>query len=224
VSIAEAIRARDPSVLPSRRDEAWRWSDLRGLIRQIPPPSPKAEPWPWAAAISGVVDEVLTVVNGRGDTDLAVPDGETQVVGWRFLSATAATAHAAEAWLTVGRGASLTLVETHEGAEAGYLSDLALHIRLLEGASLERIVICEEHPEGVSVVHAEAQLAPRARFRQTVLTTGARRQRIETRLHHPGHGAEVRLDGVYLLEDQRHADLTTLVRHEGVGGATSQLA
>jgi Fe-S cluster assembly protein SufD len=56
-----------------------------------------------------------------------------------------------------------------------------------------------------------------------VLTTGARRQRIETRVNHPGAHANVRLDGVYILENQRHADQTTVVTHGGVDGITSQL-
>jgi Fe-S cluster assembly protein SufD len=33
----------------------------------------------------------------------------------------------------------------------------------------------------------------------------------------------VRLDGVYILEGQRHADQTTVVTHAGVDGVTSQL-
>ena len=176
-----------------------------------------------AAAVDhrqGLVDHAG---EGGGPADLSLGAGEARTVGWRFLSATPDTAYAAEAWISVGENARLTLVESHEGAAEGYLADVALHIRLADGASLERIVVCDDHPDGVSVVHAEAALGSHARFAQTVLTTGARRQRTETRLHHPGRGAEVRLDGVYLLDDRRHADLTTVVRHEGVGGATSQL-
>jgi len=56
-----------------------------------------------------------------------------------------------------------------------------------------------------------------------VITNGARRQRIETQVEHPGQGASVRLDGAYLLRDQRHADLTTVVTHAGRDGTTSQL-
>jgi Fe-S cluster assembly protein SufD len=52
---------------------------------------------------------------------------------------------------------------------------------------------------------------------------GARRQRLETRVAHPGGGATARLDGLYVLADQRHADITTVVTHEGVDGTTDQL-
>lgn len=66
-------------------------------------------------------------------------------------------------------------------------------------------------------------LAPGAQFAQTVLTSGARRQRIETRVRHPGAHAEVRLDSAYLLDGQRHADLTSVVTHGGLDGVTRQL-
>src|SRR5213079_2343273 len=62
-----------------------------------------------------------------------------------------------------------------------------------------------------------------ARFSQTILVAGARRQRFETWVTQPGQGATVRLDGVYLVGDRRHADITTVVEHEGRDGATSQL-
>ncbi|MDB5441911.1 MAG: SufBD protein, partial [Phenylobacterium sp.] len=35
--------------------------------------------------------------------------------------------------------------------------------------------------------------------------------------------AKLRLDGVYLLADKRHADLTTVVTHEGTDGVTMQM-
>ena len=60
-------------------------------------------------------------------------------------------------------------------------------------------------------LNAAVRLAPGASFNQTILTSGARRQRIETQVQHPGQGASVRLDGAYHHADQRHADLTTLV-------------
>lgn len=62
-----------------------------------------------------------------------------------------------------------------------------------------------------------------AAFSQTVLATGAKLQRIETRLKHPGEGAAVRIDGAYLLAGKRHTDLTTEVDHVGANGLTDQL-
>jgi Fe-S cluster assembly protein SufD len=75
----------------------------------------------------------------------------------------------------------------------------------------------------VSIATAEVTLGEGAHFAQTVLTTGAKLQRHETRLAHPGQGAEVRIDGLYLLDGVRHSDLTSVVSHGGLNGVTAQL-
>jgi Fe-S cluster assembly protein SufD len=221
MSLASALKTGDLTELPSRRDEDWRWTDLRGLIRALPPVSPKFEGDIGAGPFSA--DETLTIINGQGGVDLAIAAGESRVVALRLISATAATAHAGRVRITVGEGARLTLLESHEGLADGYLSEIALDIRLAKDAVVERIVLASDTAEAVSVVDAEVALAAGAKFAQTILTTGARRQRIETRVAHPGAHADLRLDGIYLLDKQRHADLTTQVTHGGVDGTTSQL-
>jgi Fe-S cluster assembly protein SufD len=219
MSLASAIRTRDPAELPGRRDEDWRWTDLRGLIRVLPEPSaplaPEAvEPGPFA----GLAARALVVANG-GEQTLAI--AADQVVALDIVSR-GDGAHAAHVRIAVSPGVSATLLETYRGA-GGYLAQTSLSITLGEGARLERIVLADEDAEAVAVSQAEVQLAPRAAFAQTLLASGARRQRLETRVHHPGGHAQLRLDGAYLLADKRHADLTTAVTHEGLDGATDQL-
>jgi Fe-S cluster assembly protein SufD len=114
-------------------------------------------------------------------------------------------------------------LESHEGLGSAYLSSANLTIHLAEGASLERVVILDEPSDAVSVVTADITLSPGASLKQTVLTRGASRQRFETQVAHPGGGASVRLDGVYILADKCHTDLTTIVTHVGPGGTTDQL-
>ena len=94
---------------------------------------------------------------------------------------------------------------------------------MAEGGALERIVLAADDAEAVSVSEAKVALAPGGHFAQTVVVAGARRQRIETRLAHPGGHASARIDGVYLLSGKRHADLTTAVEHHGLDGTTDQL-
>src|SRR6201999_3838070 len=43
MSLARAIETGDVTELPSRRDEDWRWTDLRGLVRTLPPASPPGD-------------------------------------------------------------------------------------------------------------------------------------------------------------------------------------
>jgi Fe-S cluster assembly protein SufD len=227
MSLAKAIATGDLAELPSRRDEDWRWTDLRGLLRILPPASPPGDvarlgEGPFAA-ITG--DEIV-YLNGRrlsGEGAVIVAAGAPAILRLRFVSQAAQGAHQAALSIVLAPGAVLTVLETHEGADGAYLTDTALDITLGEGARLERVVMVDEAAEAVAVSTASVALAPRAQLGQTTLTTGARRQRAETHVAQAGGGAVLRLDGVYLLDGPRHADLTSEVIHAGPGGSTNQL-
>ena len=61
MSLARAIETSDPALLPGRRDEEWRWTDIRGLIRAVPPISPDAQ----ALGASPFAGEAVVIVNGQ---------------------------------------------------------------------------------------------------------------------------------------------------------------
>ena len=225
MSLQAALRTGDLAELPSRRDEAWRWTDLRGLIRAVPPPSPAVAavaPNPDLAALKG---PEIVYANGRclDDCEVLIPDTGRGEFVRRFVSATDGTAHHLEAPVQVGQGARLLLVDSFEGQAAGYLADAHCRIRVGEGAELERIVLLDDAADAVSVSLTEVELAPGSTYRQTVLASGAKRQRFETRVRHQGGGASVQLDGVYVLDGQRHSDQTTAIDHVRPDGTTSQL-
>ncbi|WP_068878046.1 MULTISPECIES: Fe-S cluster assembly protein SufD [unclassified Phenylobacterium] len=223
MSVLSAIRTRDAAELPGKRDEAWRWTDLRGLIRQVPAPSPELDLASLPAGpFDALADEVLVVANGRGAAHIGVEPGESKVVALRIVSR-GDGAHAARISVDVEVAGRLTILESYEGDAGGYLSQTGLMLSLGKDAAVERIVLASDGAEGVTVSQAEVDLAPGASFAQSVLTSGARRQRLETVVRHPGGHADLRLDGVYLLADRRHADLTTAVTHEAVDGTTQQL-
>ncbi|MGR4865029.1 Fe-S cluster assembly protein SufD [Caulobacter sp. LARHSG274] len=221
MTLATALKTGDLTQLPSRRDEDWRWTDLRGLVRQLPPASPAFDGEVGPGPFDGLAAAAILFVNGRQRH--AAASGAGDVVALRFVSATEATGHAAAYAIVVEPDTTLVLLESHEGRAPGYLSDVTLDIAVGEGARVERIVLVDDHAEAIDIVTAEIDLAPGATFNQTVLTSGARRQRIETRVNHPGAHARVRLDGAYVLDHQRHADQTTVVTHGGVDGVTEQL-
>ena len=64
MSVTAAIRDRDVTELPSKRDEDWRWTDLRGLIRILPTPSQSFEGELGAGPFDELVTRVIKVVNG----------------------------------------------------------------------------------------------------------------------------------------------------------------
>jgi Fe-S cluster assembly protein SufD len=226
MSLASALKTGDVTELPSRRDEDWRWTDLRGLIRTVPAPSPPGDA---AALTPGPFDDLATetivFLNGRrlsGVGPIVIAAGASQTIALRFINQANGTAHHSALSIVVETGAVLTLLETHEGAGAAYVADVELDIRLAEGARLQRIALIDEADDAIAVATAEVELGSRADFAQTALTRGAKRQRFETQLRH-GAAAQTRLDGVYLLDGERRCDLTSEVIHSHLGATTQQL-
>ncbi len=221
MSLARAIATGDVAELPSRRDEDWRWTDLRGLVRVLPERSTSYSGNLSPGAFDGLTQEVVRIVNGEIRTGMTIVSGAEQVVAVRYIAAPGATAHSAAPKLEIENG-RLVLLETFEG-EGGYLSEIDLTLDIKAGGHVERIVLTDDGADAVSVARCDVTLAPGASFSQTIVAGGAKRQRIETHVSHPGGGAAVRLDGLYLLNDKRHGDITTVVTHGGVDGSTTQM-
>ena len=212
----------DASTFPSRRVEAWKYSDLRRYLRDAPEPSPSAEvvsDGPFAT-LGG---DTIVFANGRaaGATDyLASGD---QVLALRFVSNATDTGHTASTRIVARPGAKLLLLESHEGHGSAYVAHNRLEIDVAAGAEVTRIVLVEEPADALSVTEADVRVAPGAHYRQTTVTTGAKLQRQATTVSHGGAEADVRIDGLYALSGERHADLTSVVSHSGLNGLTSQL-
>jgi Fe-S cluster assembly protein SufD len=223
LSLSSALKTGDLTQLPGKRDEDWRWTDLRGLLRTLPAAAPALDlvgiaPGPFDA----LADETRIVAGGQAEVSIDVPAGVGRTVALRVLSRDGG-ALTGRVSIRVGAKARLRLLESYEGDTSAYVTDTALTLVMEPGAVVERIVLAADGPEGVNVSQAQVTLAADATYGQTVVTTGARRQRIETHVDHPGAMAGLRLDGLYLLADKRHADHTTVVLHQGVDGTTNQL-
>ncbi|MBP8245633.1 MAG: Fe-S cluster assembly protein SufD [Phenylobacterium sp.] len=223
MSLSAALKSGDVSLLPGKRDEDWKWTDLRGLLRVLPAAAP---PLDLAGLAEGpfdaLADERHVVAGGGESVAIEVPAGGKLAVALRVLSRNGG-ALTGQVTIRVGANAKLRLLESYEGDDSAYVTDTALTLIVEAGAAVERVVLAADGAEGVNVSQAQVTLAPGAEYGQTVITNGARRQRLETQVTHPGVNAALRLDGLYLLEDKRHADLTTVVLHQGIDGATDQL-
>lgn len=221
-ALAKAESWMNGAALPTRRDEAFRYSDIAKVLRTAPPPSPPTAAPGWPGPFESLADREMVFVNGyETGPELVLLGSET--LSLRFISDTIDTAHMSQFKLVVAADCKACLLESYEGRGEGYFANTLLEIELGKGASLERIVVLDEPDGAVSVSTTEVKLTPGASYAQTVLASGARLQRHETHVHNPGAGTRCRLDGAYLLDGSRHADITTVVTHEGVGGETSQL-
>ncbi len=108
-----------------------------------------------------------------------------------------------------------------ERLNGGALEAQASEYRLASNAALTRVVI--QSGEGVTVSSARVHLGENARFRQFVVSEGAKLARIETHVIVEGEGADVELNGVYMVGRGGHADLTSTIEHKVPNGQTRQL-
>jgi len=221
-AVARASAWMTGAALPNRRDEAFRWTDMARVMKALPPASAPAMAPGWPGPFHGLADREVVFVNGfETGPDLLVLGDER--VAARFISDTVSSAHMARLKVQVAAGCKAVLLESYEGRGEAYFANTVIEIELAAGARLERVVVLDEPETAVSVSTAEVRLGRGAHFAQFVAAAGARLQRHETHLVHPGQGASVRMDGAYLVAGARHADITTVVEHVGVEGETSQL-
>src|SRR5438105_8769294 len=126
MSLARAIETGDLAQLPSRRDEDWRWTDLRGLIRELPAPSQFDDGELAPGVFDAVADQAVAIVNGESRTAIAIASAKPRAVALRFV-AVGPGAHAAAPKLNVTPRGHLILLETYEG-DAEFLSEIDLAI------------------------------------------------------------------------------------------------
>ena len=218
------IDLKDASSFPSKRLEAWKYSDLRRYLREAPPPSPSAPvPLVGGGPFEALGGEAMVFVNGRAVNETTIMACGAQTVRLRLISKAEGTGHAMTARLSARAGARLLLLETHEGHGSAYVAHNRLELDVARGAEVTRIVLADEPADAISISQAQVRVEAGGVYSQTILTTGGKLQRLETHVTHKAHGADVRLDGVYLLSGDRQTDLTSVVDHVAADGATSQL-
>ncbi|MGD9965346.1 MAG: SufD family Fe-S cluster assembly protein [Hyphomonadaceae bacterium] len=162
--------------LPTRRNEAWKYSDLRGVVGERP--------------------HVLR--EGRDIIERLAPQ----------LDRT-----------TVPVGETRQLVERLD--DDRNLDARSQDFTLEPGATLIRVVIQTGADLPLSI--ARVNVGPGAKYTQFVLAFGARLARVETHVRVDGPGAHVTLNGAYLVQGGRHADLTSVIEHRALSGVTRQL-
>ena len=124
--------------------------------------------------------------------------------------------------LRVGKGASMTLIETFEG-EGAALSSRLFHAAVRDGGRLKRFVLNETGDEAVNHSIFAVKIDEDATFEQTSLSTGAKLSRHETIAHFWAKDSRARIDSAALLSSARHADFTTHVTHKAPGCEVRQL-
>jgi Fe-S cluster assembly protein SufD len=266
---------------PTRRQEAWRFTNLAPLQRVAFPPAPPLVPMRYRLAIEpyvlknaahrllfmdgqiifadapftapgvwfGTTADALmqrpelveaaldagetadaqpfVALNGAFFTDgfiLALEPGavlERPVQITHLCWAAGHSAHPRSAILA-GVGSSATIVETFLGGGTSW-TNAVTRIRLDAGAAVRHVTLQDSAAESIHFAHNRVTLARDARYDSFVLTLGAQLSRHESVVAMAGEGAQVQLNGAYLLRGTQEATTAVFVDHQAPGGTTREL-
>ncbi|WP_306253230.1 Fe-S cluster assembly protein SufD [Parvularcula sp. IMCC14364] len=145
-----------------------------------------------------------------------------QPVHLRYLS-DGTGMHQTRVRIRLSEGARATIVEEFTGGEQAWLANSLSEFSLSEKAVLTRIVLQEAAPAAITVNTALLDLQARSRFHQTTVAFGGRLTRLETQLVQGAPDSQATLNAAYLLNQQNHLDMTTLVHHLAERGVTGEL-
>jgi Fe-S cluster assembly protein SufD len=234
---ADVLRAEG---LPSRKVEAWHYTDLRNLLRSIPGSMPvkKGRALVKGSAVAGedempagVVARALSgdIVNGDETALIAVPSS-TDTVGM-VSAAFASSGHEMRIApgitlgapvelrghgghhvnrIHVGDGATAVLVESASG---GGLSSILTSLTVGSGASVIYVIDQETAEDAVHFARLTADIGENASLLILLLNAGGVLTRREFDVVLSGEGGDFKLRGMNLLSGKRHADVTMVVRH-----------
>lgn len=121
----------------------------------------------------------------------------------------------------VGKGASLTLVESHAGLPGQpYFSNSVIEVSVGEAAEMHRYVNVAEDSDAFHLSTAAIRLSESASYEAFHLSLGGALVRQDISVALIGEGASVRVNGAYALSGTSHHDFTTFMDHS-VPGCTS---
>ncbi|MEL7028858.1 MAG: Fe-S cluster assembly protein SufD [Pseudomonadota bacterium] len=268
---ADARGRLEAAGLPTRRNEAWKFTDLRAKLREaLTPAAPSTGAIDVADIFEPIGGPALTVVNGFVRTDLsdlaALPSGvrvrslsdvleqDPELVRTRLSAssdrvvrdinaafmtdglvieiepgakietplriryvatgADAGAAHHARTLIIVGEGASASVLESSAGPEGvSYLANVVTDVSLASGATLTHLRAQTEGAASTHLSSLDVHLSDGAAYGGFLLSAGAQLSRSEAAFTLAGEGASLGYDGVTVLDDDRHGDVTTFIDH-----------
>ncbi|MFN6955855.1 MAG: Fe-S cluster assembly protein SufD [Acetobacteraceae bacterium] len=233
--------------LPTRRVEAWKYTDMAPLAAAAFAPAGSAAepalPTPRAERRVVVVDGVVRDAAGFARNRAAIPapadtiaalnallaedgvlfdvEGDAGVVELVSLVSAGVSAHPRHR-IRLGAGASLTLIETCR-AGAGALHNPVFDIALAPGARLTHARIVEDDPAAFHLAAIHADVPEGATYDAFTLHLGGRIARVEKHVVLKGQGASAHLNGAQLVSGPRVADITIALEHAAPGCASRQV-
>jgi Fe-S cluster assembly protein SufD len=177
---------------------------------------------------SGAVSGPMISLNAAMATDgalITVAEGATLTRPIHVVHVTtrASAAIYSRSFLTVGKGARATLLESFiaaHGAQSYQVND-AVIVWLGERAELQHVRLMVDAPDAINISTAIFTVGAKTRLNTFNMTSGGGTSRYQGYVTFAGEGAEVNANGVNLLNGRQHAD-TTLVLDHAVPHCTSR--
>ena len=236
--------------LPSRRVEAWHYTDLRAALSEARPVAANA-PILRGAAPKGV--RVLSLREALGDASLAAKaypgqgaddavvalnaamaeDGlvvdiaagariETPIeISWPDAGG-APRAEFSRVLVFAGADASATIVESHASSAATQRNS-ALVFHLAKGAAIDHVFVAENHNAEIHVATLIAELGEASALNSFAYIEGVGLLRRQCFARFSGEHAKAAFRGVSLLAGDSHADNTLVVDHASPHGKSREL-
>lgn len=212
----------DLADLPSRRTEAWKWSDLRTAMTNQEAVLIGTGAMPAEGPIAALAE---MLGDGYGPSALIV-----EAPGETFESRITEGDAGQYGSVIVKAGATATMIERIgvSGSRLRPFLPSYTRIEIEPGAALHRIIVqansapADERDAAIVLNEIVVKLGAGASFRQFVVAEGSRLTRIETSVT-AAEGTVVEMNAVYLAAANRHVDLTSRVAHAAPGVHTRQL-
>ena len=210
----------EAKTLPTRRDEAWKWTDVSRSVAGIARGQDKPAP------VQIFVPEGVTVV--RSETHSVANDSNLQKLSTEYadqlfhitvpagfssdqpIQIEGLTHGHAQISLKLGKGAKVQLVEHYDGQDGAFVNT-HFNIKLEAGALLDRVVVQTDPEDCVRIATTHITAWADAEHRQHALAFGGKLSRLETRFAGMGADVKATMNGAYLLNGSRHCDMTSYV-------------
>jgi len=239
------------TALPTRRLEAWRYTDLRSLAEtQFADAGPVRGDVPdlgiprlvflngafaadlssrlnFAAeftAVAEVSELPLALINAehaRDGATLNIPAGVDAGAVLIVSISQGAVALHPRHRITLGAGARLTMIEIAKG-EGAYWHNPVTDIALEEGAVLAHYRLQDEGRDAFHLATIRATLAAGAGYESFTAVLGSKLSRTESHVALNGASAHAHLNAAQLLGGAQHGDITTVVHHTAPNCASRQ--
>jgi Fe-S cluster assembly protein SufD len=175
-----------------------------------------------------VADDIVTSLNTAFMTgmlliEVAAGAAIKEPMSFAFET-TSETASFARIIISVGEGASLTLIETHRGKLGSAAQEnTVIEISVGKNARVEHVRINTADVKAQTLSTLAVSVAEKAEFNSLSFTTGAAlsRHQVFARVH--GDDAKLGIRGVTLIRGEQHADSTLVVEHCALNGESREL-